>query len=83
MAQFFYHQTGDNQISVPFPVCRDDVPGSFRSRRFFNEILVGCLEFIPTIPVIQVIHAEFPKFIRVLKSGFQPFFLFFFGDVQE
>jgi len=50
---------------------------------FFNEILIGRLEFVPAVPVIQVVHAELPKFVRILEPGFQPSFLFRLGNIQE
>ena len=67
MPELFHDQACNDKVSVPFPVPGDTVPGGFRSGCFFNEVLVGGLEFIPAVAVIKVIHAEFPKLVRILK----------------
>ena len=73
----------DNQVSVPFAVCTDDVPGCLGCVALVYCIGVGPLVVIPQLAFSHISLAELPPFIGIVQSGLKALTLFFLADVKE
>src|ERR1700722_233681 len=73
----------DDEARVDFIVRRNDKPRRVFCARRAEAFFVGGHVLLPKIPLLDVIAAELPVFLRIVNARKKAFPLFLFGDVQE
>ena len=74
---------GDDEITVPFLVGRNDGPWRIFSCTTFQDFFVCLLVITPFSPHFQIAWCDFPVFCRIFKARTKSLRLFRVGDVKE
>lgn len=79
----FDEDIGDDEITVPFAIGRDDIPRSVLCARLLQDIGEDLHEFRPFGSILEIAGIEFPILLGIIEPGLEALLLFFVGDVQE
>ena len=78
-----HHDACDHEITIPFPIRRNNMPWRVLGAGFLNKVFVNLLKVIPACAILEVVRVEFPVFSRIIESGLKALFLFLLGDIEE
>jgi len=87
MQVHFFHRLhnypGDNEVSVPFVVGRNEIPRRPLRASLVQSVLVSFHVLDPESSLRKIVTAELPPLGRIVQALLQPFLLLILVDMEK